>query len=291
MPDAPPTHEAGLRREPDAHLRRGQGQPSRRRAWPRSPCCARSSRTRAPTSSSRARRATSRPTRSRRCCAGRSWCRTTATARTRCWCGSICSREFGTAPRAFHHAVEAYKIRDELARAGVGAVVWADWAGLKMELVDAVPANAALLDAGRRARRPALRLALRHPAAEPGGGEGDGRGPQAPACPSSARRRCAGSPRIRPGSSASTRAPARSSRARTRISWSGRVIRSRCTPTPSACSSRGARSTTARTPGRRAPTSSSACEARREVARSRRSRWSARRSTPARVRRSPARRS
>ncbi len=54
--------------------------------------------------------------------------------------------EFGIAPRAFHHAVEAYKIRDRLAQAGVGAVVWADWGGLKMELVDAVPANAALLD-------------------------------------------------------------------------------------------------------------------------------------------------
>jgi len=54
--------------------------------------------------------------------------------------------EFGTAPRAFHHAVEAYKIRDRLASAGVGAVVWADWGGMKMELVDAIPANAALLD-------------------------------------------------------------------------------------------------------------------------------------------------
>lgn len=55
--------------------------------------------------------------------------------------------EYGIAPRAFHHAVEAYKIRDRLAQAGVGAVVFADWGGLKMELVDAVPANAALLDA------------------------------------------------------------------------------------------------------------------------------------------------
>jgi imidazolonepropionase-like amidohydrolase len=55
--------------------------------------------------------------------------------------------EFGARPRAFHHAVEAYKIRDQLARAGVGAVVWADWAGLKLELEDAIPANAALLDA------------------------------------------------------------------------------------------------------------------------------------------------
>ena len=54
--------------------------------------------------------------------------------------------EFGITPRAFHHAVEAYKIRDRLAAAGVGAVVWADWWGVKLELLDAVPANAALLD-------------------------------------------------------------------------------------------------------------------------------------------------
>ena len=55
-------------------------------------------------------------------------------------------REFGVAPRAFHHAVEAYKIRDRLRAAGVGAVVWADWSNIKLELADAVPANAALLD-------------------------------------------------------------------------------------------------------------------------------------------------
>ncbi|HTO51830.1 MAG TPA: amidohydrolase [Myxococcota bacterium] len=55
-------------------------------------------------------------------------------------------KEFGIAPRAFHHAVEAYKIRDRLHAAGVGAVVWADWWGFKMELLDAIPANAALLD-------------------------------------------------------------------------------------------------------------------------------------------------
>lgn len=54
--------------------------------------------------------------------------------------------EFGTRPRAFHHAVEAYKIRDALAREGVGAVVWADWWGVKLELLDATPANAALLE-------------------------------------------------------------------------------------------------------------------------------------------------
>lgn len=54
--------------------------------------------------------------------------------------------EFGVRPRAFHHAVEAYKIRHRLAAAGIGAVVWADWWGIKMELLDAVPAGAALLD-------------------------------------------------------------------------------------------------------------------------------------------------
>ena len=54
--------------------------------------------------------------------------------------------EFGIKPRAFHHAVEAYKIRETLAKAGVGAVVWADWWGVKMELLDAIQANAALLD-------------------------------------------------------------------------------------------------------------------------------------------------
>jgi imidazolonepropionase-like amidohydrolase len=53
--------------------------------------------------------------------------------------------EFDVRPRAFHHATEAYKIAGELAAAGVGAVVWADWWGIKLELWDAVPANAALL--------------------------------------------------------------------------------------------------------------------------------------------------
>jgi len=54
--------------------------------------------------------------------------------------------EFDITPRAFHHAIEAYKIRDDLAEAGVGAAVWVDWWGSKMEMLDAVPENAALLD-------------------------------------------------------------------------------------------------------------------------------------------------
>ncbi len=54
--------------------------------------------------------------------------------------------EFGVTPRAFHHAVEAYKIREQLAEAGVGVATWTDWWGLRVELLDAVPASVALLD-------------------------------------------------------------------------------------------------------------------------------------------------
>jgi imidazolonepropionase-like amidohydrolase len=54
-------------------------------------------------------------------------------------------REFGFKIRSFHHAVEAYKIADLLARAGTSASVWADWWGFKEEAMDGIPENAALL--------------------------------------------------------------------------------------------------------------------------------------------------
>src|SRR5438309_1617945 len=54
-------------------------------------------------------------------------------------------REFGFRIRSFHHAVEAYKIRDLLAAAGTGAAVWADWWGFKEEAMDGIKENAALL--------------------------------------------------------------------------------------------------------------------------------------------------
>jgi imidazolonepropionase-like amidohydrolase len=62
------------------------------------------------------------------------------------------AREFGFTIRSFHHAVEAYKVRDLLAEAGTAASVWADWWGFKMESYDGIPQNAALLEtAGARA--------------------------------------------------------------------------------------------------------------------------------------------
>jgi imidazolonepropionase-like amidohydrolase len=62
------------------------------------------------------------------------------------------AREFGYQIRAFHHAVEAYKVADLLAKSGIGAAMWSDWGGFKMEAVDGVRGNIALVQAaGARA--------------------------------------------------------------------------------------------------------------------------------------------
>ncbi|MBL8616458.1 MAG: amidohydrolase [Deltaproteobacteria bacterium] len=45
---------------------------------------------------------------------------------------------------AFHHATDAYKIRDLLAAKGVGVATWPDWWGFKHEAYEAIPENAAL---------------------------------------------------------------------------------------------------------------------------------------------------
>jgi imidazolonepropionase-like amidohydrolase len=62
------------------------------------------------------------------------------------------AKEFGYQVRAFHHAVEAYKIADLLKASGTGAAEWADWGGFKMESNDSIKANLAITDAvGARA--------------------------------------------------------------------------------------------------------------------------------------------
>jgi imidazolonepropionase-like amidohydrolase len=61
------------------------------------------------------------------------------------------AHEFGYKIRSFHHGVEAYKIADLLAKEGISASIWADWGAFKMEAMDAVRANMALVDkAGAR---------------------------------------------------------------------------------------------------------------------------------------------
>jgi imidazolonepropionase-like amidohydrolase len=60
--------------------------------------------------------------------------------------------EFGFHIRAFHHALEAYKIADVLARHQVAVATWSDWWGFKLEAFDGIPENLALVhEAGARA--------------------------------------------------------------------------------------------------------------------------------------------
>ena len=56
------------------------------------------------------------------------------------------AREFGFAIRAFHHASEAYKIAPLLAREGICAATWTNWWGYKMEVLDAIEENAAIVE-------------------------------------------------------------------------------------------------------------------------------------------------
>jgi imidazolonepropionase-like amidohydrolase len=55
------------------------------------------------------------------------------------------AKEFGYKISSFHHAVEAYKVRDVLAREGICGSMWADWWGFKIEAFDGVKENIALM--------------------------------------------------------------------------------------------------------------------------------------------------
>jgi imidazolonepropionase-like amidohydrolase len=54
------------------------------------------------------------------------------------------AKEFGYKVRAFHHALEAYKVPEKLAAEGVGIATFADWWGYKNEAWDAIPWNAVM---------------------------------------------------------------------------------------------------------------------------------------------------
>lgn len=55
------------------------------------------------------------------------------------------AQEFGYRIRSFHHGVEAYKVRDLMARDSVAGSLWADWWGFKMEALDFTRANLAMV--------------------------------------------------------------------------------------------------------------------------------------------------
>ncbi|MBV8207124.1 MAG: amidohydrolase family protein [Acidobacteria bacterium] len=54
------------------------------------------------------------------------------------------AKEFGYKVRAFHHALEAYKVAPQLAAEGVGIATFSDWWGFKDEAKDAIPWNAVI---------------------------------------------------------------------------------------------------------------------------------------------------
>ncbi len=64
------------------------------------------------------------------------------------------AKEYGYHVRSFHHAVEAYKMADRLAAENVSVSTWVDWWGFKMESLDGVPQNVALVQ--RAGGRPIL---------------------------------------------------------------------------------------------------------------------------------------
>ncbi|HEY1265152.1 MAG TPA: amidohydrolase [Terriglobales bacterium] len=65
------------------------------------------------------------------------------------------AKEFGYKVRAFHHALDAYKVADKLAEEGVGIATFADWWGYKNEAYDAIPWNAVM------AMRKGVRVAIK----------------------------------------------------------------------------------------------------------------------------------
>ena len=120
------------------------------------------------------------------------------------------AKEFGFKVAAFHHGVEAYKLADRLAAENVCGALWADWWGFKMEALDGVEENVALVD------RPANGCAIVHSDSSEGIQRLNQEAAKMMAHGRAAgmdirpERAIAGLPRIRPRRWASTARPARS---------------------------------------------------------------------------------
>jgi N-acetylglucosamine-6-phosphate deacetylase len=54
--------------------------------------------------------------------------------------------EYGATIGALQHILEGYKVADEIAKRGIGASTFSDWWAYKLEVTDAIPYNAALLE-------------------------------------------------------------------------------------------------------------------------------------------------
>lgn len=56
------------------------------------------------------------------------------------------SKEFGYKVTSFHHAIEAYKIGEQLAAENICSSMWSDWWGFKLEAFDGIKENIAMVD-------------------------------------------------------------------------------------------------------------------------------------------------
>ena len=58
--------------------------------------------------------------------------------------------DFGFKIRTFQHVLEGYKVAKEIAAHGAGASTFSDWCAFKVEALDAIPYNAAMMQKIRR---------------------------------------------------------------------------------------------------------------------------------------------
>ena len=84
--------------------------------------------------------------------------------------------EAGFRIRSFHHALEAYKVRDLLIARDIAINTWSDWWGFKLEAFDGIPERTRRCSPRAAAADDPLGLGDRDPAAQPGRGQGDGGG-------------------------------------------------------------------------------------------------------------------
>ena len=233
--------EDGVRREPEARLR---SRAARRRAWATSPAIAprgfRPSATAAsgtsgtPTRRARRRSAISRMETLAEVLRGN------ILVHNHCYRADEMAqmidiaKEFGYQIRSFHHVRRGLQDRRPARAAATSrASVWADWGGFKMEALDGVKANAAIVHARRRPRHHPLRRSVGLAAPEPGSGQGDGGRQRRSASPiADGRRHQVDHAQPGVGARARRSRSARSSRARTPTSCCGRAIRSASTRAP-----------------------------------------------------------
>ncbi len=65
--------------------------------------------------------------------------------------------DYGFKIRTFQHVLEGYKVAKEIAAHGAGGSTFSDWWDYKVEAVDAIPYNAAIMAKGRRGGQPEQR--------------------------------------------------------------------------------------------------------------------------------------